>query len=70
MILASALCQISFVNKILPVIRGFQVNNVNPLKAIRMHLKCHKLKFSNALYLLTLTNAIKLEEKSVDPDQK
>ena len=46
------------------------MNSVNHLKAIRMHLKCHKLKFSNALYLLTLTNAIKLEENSVDPDQK
>ena len=58
MILVSALCQISSVAKILPVIRGFQVNNVNPLNAIKMHLKCHKLKFSDALYLLTSTNAV------------
>ena len=58
MILVSALCQISSVTKILPVIRGFQVNNVNPLNAIKMHLKCHKVKFSDALYMLTLNNAI------------
>ena len=25
-------------------IRGFQVNNVNPLNAIKMHLKCHMIK--------------------------
>ena len=47
---------------------GFQVNNVNPLNAIKMHLKCHKS--SDALYLLTLlTNAI-VEANSVDPDQQ
>ena len=59
MILVSARCQISSVTKFLSVIRGSQVYNVNPLNAIKMHLKCHKLKFSDALYLLTLTNAIK-----------
>ena len=38
--------------------------------AIKMHLKCHMLKSSNALYLLTLlTNAI-VEANSVDPDQE
>ena len=56
MILVSARCQISSVTKILPVIRGFQLNNVNPLNAIKMHLKCHK--FSDALYMLTLNNVI------------
>ena len=34
------------------LIRGFQLNNVNPLNFIKMHLKCHKS--SDALYLLTL----------------
>ena len=34
------------------------MNNVNPLNAIKMHLKCHKLKLSDALYLLTSTNGI------------
>ena len=58
MLLVTVRCQISFVTKTLPVIRGFQVNNVNPLNAIKMHLKCHKLKFSDALYLLISTNAI------------
>ena len=58
MILVSARCQISSVTKILPVTRGFQVNNVNPLIANKMHPKCHKLEFSDALYLLTSTNAI------------
>ena len=53
-----ARCQISSVTRILNVFRGFQVNNVNPLNAIKMHLKCHKLKLSDALYLLTLTNGI------------
>ena len=46
------------------------MNNVNPLNAIKMHLKCHMLKSSDALYLLTLlTNAI-VEANSVDPDQQ
>ena len=58
MILVSARCQISSVTKSLPVTRGFQVNNVNPLNSIKMHFKCHKLKFSDAVYLLTSTIAI------------
>ena len=37
-VFVSARFQILFVTKILPVIRGFQVNNVNPLNAIEMHL--------------------------------
>ena len=69
MILASERCQTSSVTQILPATRGLQVNNVNPLNAIKMHLKCHKLKFSDDLYLLTSTNAI-LEANSVDPDQQ
>ena len=40
-------------------IRGFQVNNVSLLNAIKMHLKCHTLKSSDDLYVLTLlTNVI------------
>ena len=58
MILVSARCQISSVTKSLPVTRGFQVNNVNPLNAIKMYLECHKLNFSDAVYLITSTNAI------------
>ena len=54
--------------KILPVIRVFQVNNTYPLNAIKMHLKCHVLMSSDALYLLALmTNC---RDNSVDPDQQ
>ena len=46
------------------------MNNVNSLNDIKMHLKCHVLKSSDDLYLLTLlTNAI-VEANSVGPDQQ
>ena len=45
------------------------MNNVNTLNAFKMHLKCHMLKSSDVLYLLTfLTNAI-VEANSVDQQQ-
>ena len=67
-------------------IRGFHVNNVNPLNAfelhlkchmlksslntIKMHLKCHMLKFSDTLYLLTLLTNAIAEANNVDPVQQ
>ena len=71
MILVSAWCQISSVNKILPVIRarGFQSNNVNPLNAIKMYLKCHKLKFFSC-FKFAYIDICNLEANSVDPDQQ
>ena len=49
-------------------IRGFQVNNVDPLNAIKMHLKCHILKSSDAICLLT--SSTNVEANSVDPKKK
>ena len=47
------------------------MNNVNPLKAIKMQLNCHMIKSTDALYLLTLlTNTAIVEANSVDPDQQ
>ena len=44
------------------------MNNINPLNAIKMHLKYHRL--FGVLYLLTLlTNAI-IDANSVNPDQQ
>ena len=47
-------------------IRGFQVNNVSPLNAIKMYLKCHMLKSSDDLYVLTLLTNVIVYAKSVD----
>ena len=70
-VFVSAWCQISFMTKLLPVIRGFQVNNINPFKAIKIQLNCHMIKSTDALYLLTLlTNTAIVEANSVDPDQQ
>ena len=46
------------------------MNNVNPLNAIKMHLKCHLLESSDALYLLTLLTNATVEANNVDPDQQ
>ena len=57
--------------KSLPVVKGSQVNNVNPLNAIKMHQKCHMPKSPDALYLLTLlTKTAIVEANSADPDQR
>ena len=44
------------------------MNNVNPLNAIKMHLKCHILKSSDAINLQILLTNVIVEAKSVDPD--
>ena len=46
------------------------MNNVNPLNAIKMHLKCHMLKSSDAIYLLTLLTNVIVEANSVDQEQQ
>ena len=51
-------------------IRCFQVNNVNPLSAIKTHLSFHMLKSSDALYLLTLSANANVEANSVGPDKQ
>ena len=62
-----AQCQISFVTQI-PVVSGFQVNNVYSLNFIKMHLKCHMLKSSVAIYLLTLLTNVIVDANHVDQD--
>ena len=46
------------------------MNNVNLLNGIKMHLKCHMLKSSDAINLLILLTNVIVEANSVDPDQQ
>ena len=47
------------------------MNKVNPLNAIKLHLKFHVLNSLDALYLLTsLTNTAIVEANSVDPEYR
>ena len=49
------------------------MNNVNPLNAIKLHLKCHMLNSLDALYLLTLLttcNTAIVEANRVDPEYR
>ena len=46
------------------------MNNVYTLNAFKMHLKCHMLKSSDVLYLLTFLTNVIVEANSVDPDQQ
>ena len=46
------------------------MNTVNPLNAIKMHLKCHMLKSFDAIYLLSLLTNVIVDANSVDPDQQ
>ena len=49
-------------------IRGFQVNNIGTLNAIKIHLNWHMLKSPDAIYLLTLSTNV--EANNDDPDQQ
>ena len=48
----------------------FQVNNVNHLNAIKMHLKCHMLKSSDAIYLLSLLTNVIVDANHADQDRQ
>ena len=46
------------------------MNNVSAFNAIKMHLKCHMLKSSDAIYLLSLLTNVIVDANSVDLDQQ
>ena len=46
------------------------MNYVNPLNTIKMHTKCHMLKSSDTIYLLTLLANVIVDANHVDQDQQ